>query len=1084
MKNTTTFLLLLCISITGNITAQVNARMLQFPDVSATHITFTYADDIWIVAKEGGTAHKLTSAKGTELFARFSPDGKQIAFSGNYNGNVDVYVMPSLGGLPERITYHGMADRLLDWYPDGHSLLFASSRKSGKQRFNQFYKVSNEGGLPEKLPLPYGEFGVLSPDGKSIAYTPKSRVFRTWKRYLGGMATDIFIFDLENKTAENITDHIANDELPMWSGNKIYFLSDRGDNQRNNIWAYDISTKQTRQLTDFDAFDIHFPSLGNHEIVFEAGGLLYLLDLTTEQYKPVNIKVVTDESTLMARNENVEKMIQNFSFSYNGNRTLFEARGEIFSVPTENGPVINLTQSPGVAERYPAYSPNGKYAAYFSDRSGEYELTIRDLEKPSPEKKLTSLGEGFRYTIFWAPNSKALAFIDKSMTIYVYDFDKDQTTEVDKQKWMYEGSLRNFTVSWSPDSRYLTYEKELDGRTTAIAIFDTKEEKVHQVTAGYYSDSNPVFDPAGKHLFFLTNRHFKPVYSDFDNTWIYPNATQIAAVTLTKDIPSPMAPRNDSTVVKKEEEGKNDAKKDEKKDKKKSNPETKAVKIDFDGFEQRLVILPPAAGNISNLQAVKDKVIFHRMPNDGSAEEKKPVVWFDLEEREEKTVVEDADAFQISADEKKILVQKEKAYSVVEVAPDQKPEKKLPVSQLEMTVVPREEWRQIFTDVWRLERDFFYDKNMHGVDWHAMKNRYGALIDNAVTRGDVNYVIGELIAELNASHTYRGGGDGETAPNRPVGYLGIDWELHNGAYRVKKIVRGASWDSEVRSPLDAPGLKIKEGHYILAVNGATIDVTKDPASAFEGLAEKTIELTVNDKPSLEGAWNILVKTLSDETRLRNLEWIEANRKRVDEATGGKIGYIFVPSTGIDGQDELVRQFYAQFTKEGLIIDERFNNGGQIPDRFIELLDRKPLGFFAVRDGNNWQWPPAANFGPKVMLINGWSGSGGDAFPDYFRKAGLGPLIGTRTWGGLIGITGAPTLIDGGNVTVPTFRMYNPDGTWFKEGHGVDPDIEVPEDPATLSKGVDVQLEKAIEEVMRLHQLNPPVKPGQPDYEKR
>ena len=655
---------------------------------------------------------------------------------------------------------------------------------------------------------------------------------------------------------------------------------------------------------------------------------------------------------------------------------------------------------------------------------------------------------------------------------------------VDKGKWMYEGGLQGFSANWSSDSRYLAYGKELDSRTTAIAIFDTKEEKIHRVTSGYYNDSNPVFDPAGKYLYFLTNRSFKPVYGDFDNTWIYPNSTQIAAVTLTKDLPSILAPKNDSSIVKKDDVKKDGEKKDEKKEEKKDEAKSKEVKIDFDGIEQRIVILPPAAGNYGNLAAVTGKIIFHRTPNNGSADTKKSVFYYDFDKREEKTIVDDADVFQISADEKKILVAKQNSFSVVDIAPDQKLDKKLPTNQLEMTVVPREEWKQIFADVWRLQRDYFYDKNMHGVDWNAMKKQYGDLIDNAVTRGDVNFIIGELISELNASHTYRGGGDDEIPLQRQVGYLGINWELNNGAYRIKKIVRGATWDTEIRSPLLESGLKVKEGNYVLAVNGVSIDVTKDPWSAFEGLADKTIELTVNDKPSIEGAWSILVKTLNDETRLRNLEWIESNRKRVDEATNGKIGYIFVPSTGIDGQDELVRQFSAQFSKEGLIIDERFNNGGQIPDRFVELLDRKPLAFFAVRDGNNWQWPPAANFGPKVMLINGWSGSGGDAFPDYFRKAGIGPLIGSRTWGGLIGITGAPTLIDGGTITVPTFRMYDPDGNWFKEGHGVDPDIEVLEDPTTLSNGVDVQLEKAIEEVMRLHKLNPPINPKQPPYENR
>lgn len=1076
--------LLFLISLSG-ISAQVDARMLQYPDVSKTHISFTYAGDIWVVPKTGGTAYRLTTAKGVEGFAKFSPDGSQLAFSGNYDGNTDVYLIPILGGLPKRITHHGMSDRVVDWFPDGKNLIFASSRESGKQRFNQFFKVSKDGGLAEKLPLPYAEFGSVSPDGRKIAFTIRTRMFRTWKRYLGGMAADIYVFDFDKMTSENISNHIANDEIPMWKENKIYFLSDRDKNQRYNIWVYDLSTKQNKQLTFFDKFDVHFPSIGENEIVFEAGGLLYLLDLSTEKIRDVNVNVVTDGATLLAQNENVEKLIQNFSVSYNGSRALFEARGEIFSVPAENGAVINLTQSSGSAERFPAWSPNGKYIAYFSDKTGEYQLTIRDIENPSEEKILTSFDNGFRYNIYWSPDSKKLVFIDQTMQINLYDIGSDKLTEVDNQLWYYEGNLRNFNVSWSADSRYFTYGKDQMNRVSAIAVYDTKEGKLHQVTSGFYNDSNPVFDPEGKYLYFLTNRNFNPVYSDFDNTWIYINSTQIAAVTLSKETLSPVAPKNDSLTVKKDEETKpEDKKSEEKKDEKKDEKKVKDIKIDFDGFEERLVILPPSAGNYGNLSAVSGKVIFHRSPNSGSADKKKPVMFYDLEKREEKTIVEDADSYQISADGKKILIAKQNSYSIVDVAPDQKPDKKLPTNQLEMTVVPKEEWKQIFNDVWRLERDFFYDKNMHGVDWKEMKKRYGSLIENAVTRTDVNYIIGELIAELNASHTYRGGGDEELPSQRAVGYLGIDWELNNGAYRIKRIIKGAPWDSEVSSPLSASGLKVKEGDYILAVNGLKIDVSKDPSSSFEGLADKTIELTINNKPSTDGAWTVVVKTLSDETRLRNLEWIESNRKRVEEATDGKIGYIYVPSTGIDGQTELARQFYAQFNKQGLIIDERFNNGGQIPDRFIELLDRKPLAFWAVRDGKNWQWPPTANFGPKVMLINGWSGSGGDAFPDYFRKAKLGPLVGARTWGGLIGITGAPTLIDGGTVTVPTFRMYDPDGKWFKEGHGVDPDIEVPEDPGKLAKGVDVQLERAIQEALRLLKENPPVNPKEPAYEKR
>jgi tricorn protease len=875
----------------------------------------------------------------------------------------------------------------------------------------------------------------------------------------------------------------------MWSENKIYYLSDRGSDLRANIWSYNIDTKENRQITKFTDYDIHYPSIGPSDIVFENAGKLYLLNLADEKYKEVNVKIVTDELTLMPQTENISKFIQNAWLSPDGKRALIEVRGEIFSVPAENGPIFNLTKSSGAAERFPAWSPDGKYAAYWSDKSGEYELTIRDLKNPNDEKKLTSYGAGYRYQLYWSPNSKMLAFIDKAMEIIIYDMDKEKTYDVDKALYFYQGNLQNFSVSWSSDSKWLAYSRDLENQKNAIFLFDVKENKTHQVTSGYYGDSSPAFDPDGKYLYFTTNRTLNPVYSDIENSFIYPNTTNIAAVTLNEDILSPLAPKNDTTSIKKEDK-KDETKKEDAKDSAKEKPkegkkeEVKDVKITLENFENRVVLFPAAPGNYGNIAAVSGKVIYHRFPNSGAANKNKAVVYYDLEAREEKTIIDDADGYQVSADGKKILLVKGGNFSVVDIAPSQKMEKMMPVSQLEMTINPKEEWKQIFNDVWRFERDFFYDPYMHGVDWNEMRTHYGKLIDNCVTRWDVNYVIGELIAELNASHTYRGGGDLEEAPSRNVGYLGIDWEIANGTYRIKKIIDGAPWDSEVRSPLMMPGLKVKEGDYILEVNGEQLDINKDPWAVFDGLAGKTIELTINSKPNFEGARKISVATIGDETRLRNLAWIESNRKRVEEATNGKIGYIYVPSTGVDGQNELVRQFAAQFKKEGLIIDERFNDGGQIPDRFIELLDRKPLAFWAVRDGKTWQWPPFANFGPKVMLINGWSGSGGDAFPDYFRKAKLGPLVGTRTWGGLIGISGAPNLIDGGSVTVPTFRMYDPDGKWFKEGHGVDPDIEVIDDPAQLSKGIDPQLERGIQEVMKLLDKNPPVNPKHPPYEKR
>ena len=1090
MKSKFSIILIGCgISILSTVQAQVDARLFQYPDVSATHITFSYAGDIWIVPKSGGTAVKLSSPTGEEIFPKFSPDGSQIAFSGNYDGNMDIYLIPSMGGLPRRLTYHGMMDRVVDWHPAGNRILFASSRHSGRQRFSQFYLISTDGGLAEQMPLPYAEFGSFSPDGNEIAYTDKSRLNRTWKRYRGGMAPDITLFNLTDSTSENVSVTEANEELPMWFNSKLYFLSDRGEEKRLNIWSYDMNSKMEKQVTSFSEYDVHYPSLGPDDMVFEAGGELYLMSLANDQYKKVSIAVVTDFKDLAPRNEKVVSYLMGASISPDGKRVAVNARGEVFSVPAEHGYIKNLTNTSGYAERNPAWSPNGKYLAYWSDRSGDYELVLYDLEQ-NTEKKLTSYGPGYRYQLYWAPDSKKVAFIDQAQHIKIYDLEKNRTLDVDQGLWMTHGALANFGVSWSSDSRWLAYSRGLDNRSSTIFLYDMNGGIRTQVTDGFYNDANPAFDPDGKYLYLLTNRNFSPVYSDFDGTFVYPNSTQVAVISLRKDVPSPLEPRNDTVEIK--EDKKEEAEADQKTKKKKSKEEEEAekeeeikpVEIDLEGFENRLVLLPASPGNYRGLQAVSGKVIYHQGPNSGSESEESPIKYYDLKEREEKTIIGDADGFEISADGNKMLVSSNGKLAVINIAPDQKLEKPLRIDEMEMVVIPKEEYHQIFLDAWRFERDFFYDKEMHGVDWPLMKERYGKLIDDAVTRWDVNFILGELIGELSASHTYRGGGDTEKTPSLNVGYLGINWSLNQGYYQIGKIIRPASWEVESRSPLDMPGLKVSEGDYIIAVNGIRLDVSQEPYAAFQGLAGKTVELTINSTPGTEGSRSVIVELMDDETRLRHLAWIEQNRMRVEESTDGEVGYIYVRSTGIDGQNELVRQFTPQFNKKALIIDERFNSGGQIPDRFVELLNRKPLAYWAVREGKDWQWPPVANFGPKVMLINGWSGSGGDAFPDYFRKAGLGPLIGSRTWGGLIGISGSPQLIDGGMVTVPTFRMYDPDGQWFREGHGVDPDIEVQEDAAALSKGTDVQLDKAIKEIKQLMVTEPYVKPDHPPYEKR
>jgi tricorn protease len=1068
--------------------AQIDARLLQYPDVSSTHITFSFAGDIWVVPKQGGTAVKLSSPVGEEIFPRFSPDGTRIAFSGNYDGNMDIYLIPSMGGLPERLTFHGMADRVVDWHPDGDKVLFASARHSGRQRFNQFYLIPASGGLAEQMPMPYAEFGSFSPDGRRIAYTDKSRLHRTWKRYRGGMAPDITVFNLSDSTSENVIAGIANEELPMWHNNILYFLSDRGEEKRFNIWSYDIDSGQEKQVTSFTDYDAHYPAMGPEDIVFEAGGDLYLLDLSNDRYNKVDINVVTDLKDLASRTENAESYLMAASIAPDGKRVAVNARGEIFSLPAEHGYIKNLTHSSGFAERHPAWSPDGKSIAYWSDRSGEYELILYDLEK-NTEKKLTDYGKGYRYQPFWSPDSKKIAFIDQSQKVRIHDLEKNRTLDVDQGLWMMHGALAGFKVSWSSDSRWLAYSMALENRLGVVFLYDMNGGIRHQVTSGFYNNQDPVFDPDGKYLYVLTNRYFNPVYSDFDGNFIYPNSTQVAAIALRKDVPSPLEPRNDAVEIKEEkkDEDEDKAKKDKKKkddDEDEAAGGSKAVEIDLEGIESRLVILPPAPGNYMNLQAVSGKVVYHKRANSGSGENGNPVKYYDLKEREEKTILTDADGYEISADGKKLLAINNRKLAITDVAADQKMDKILRTGEMEMLVNPQEEYKQIFLDAWRFERDYFYDTAMHGVDWQLMKERYGKLIDDAVTRWDVNFILGELIGELNASHTYRGGGDTEEMPSRNVGYLGIDWELNDGQYRIKKIVRPAEWEVERRSPFDMPGVEVSEGDYILAVNGIPLDTQKEPYAAFQGMAGKTIELTLNSSPSPEGSRTVIVDLLDDETRLRHLSWIEENRKTVTDATSGDVGYVYVRSTGIDGQNELVRQFTSQFNKKALIIDERFNSGGQIPDRFIELLNREALAYWAVRDGKDWQWPPVAHFGPKVMLINGWSGSGGDAFPDYFRKAGLGPLVGSRTWGGLIGISGSPSLIDGGQVTVPTFRMYDPDGNWFREGHGVEPDIEVLEDAGAHARGYDVQLDKAIEEIKRLLISDPYEKPDHPPYEER
>ncbi|MEP7253248.1 MAG: PDZ domain-containing protein, partial [Ginsengibacter sp.] len=839
-------------------------------------------------------------------------------------------------------------------------------------------------------------------------------------------------------------------------------------------------------------YDIHFPSAGPDDIVFEAGGNLYLYNFSAKKMTEVKVSLVSDKASLKPKLEKVDKLIQHAGLSPDGNRVVMEARGDIFSLPAEKGFVKDLTNSSGTAERYPAWSPDGKSIAYWCDKSGEYELYITPYDENKP-RKLTNYGAGFRYNLFWSPDSKKIAFIDKAMKIKIVDAESGNTIEVDHALHFLHSSLENFACSWSPDGRYLTYSRDLDNQHNAVFIFDYKNKQLHQVTSGFYSAEDPVFESEGKYLYLRTSQSFSPNYSDIDNSFIYANSAQLAAITLQKDTQSILFPKNDTVkilpsgpitkvVVKKISAKAMDSTQ-------KIRVKVSPVEIDFDGIESRLEILPLSAGNYGKLSSIKGKLIYLKYPVQDDKEGKPSLKILDLEKKdidkkEEKIILDNVDDYTLSADRQKILVQRGEAYAVIKPEEAQKFEKPIAVADMQMMVNPMEEWKQILTDAWRMERDYFYDPNMHGVNWDSVRQQYSKMLTGATTREELNFVLGEMIGELNASHTYQGGGDLEKESSQNVGYLGVDFAPDGGYYKIKKIIQTAPWDAEVRSPLEMPGVNIKAGDYLLAVNGVPLTTEQEPFILFQGLSDKTIELTYNSSPSFKGAKTAIVHTLKDEGRLRYLAWVEDNRKKVDEQTNGEAGYIYVPSTGIDGQNELMRQFNAQWDKKALVIDERFNSGGQIPDRFIEMLNRSPLAYWAIRDGSSNPWPPYANFGPKVMLINGWSGSGGDAFPDYFRKKGLGPLIGNRTWGGLIGISGVPGLIDGGGITVPTFRMFNPDGTWFKEGHGIEPDIAVDEDLGMMAKGIDPQLEKAIEEIKTLLKDKSFTVPATPAYQKR
>src|SRR5712672_1240165 len=1055
-------------------------KLLRFADISKDRVVFAYAGDLWISSREGGAARRLTSHVGDELYPKFSPDGKWIAFTGEYDGNPDVYVISAEGGEPKRLTFHPGNDIVLGWTPDGKDILFRSDRFSAPPgRYTKLFLVSPQGGPAKPLQVPRASLTSFSPDGTKIAYLETSQEFRTWKRYRGSWSLPIAIFDLKKNSYEELPKTAGMDLFPMWHGNTIYFISDREGVM--NLFSYDLGSKQTKKLTDYKEYDIKWPSLGPDAIVYENGGVLYEFNVASGKTRNLPIVVRAEDVEARPEFKSVAQSIGSYSLSPSAARALVEARGNIFTIPAEHGSIRTLTTNhSGVHELNPAWSPDGKWIAYLSDKTGEFELYTRP-QMGGEETRITTDGGVYRYGPVWSPDSKKLLYWDKTNKLWYVGVDDKKPVLVDKGDY---GAIGDAT--WSPDSRWLTYSKPHRRGANDVFLYSLETKKATQLSNGFYNDNNPVFDHNGKYLYFISTRFFYPSVGQLDQRYNYYSTDGIFAVTLKADEESPFKPQSDEEKAvdekkkddadkkddkKEEKKAGDEKKKDEKKEEKKEEP-VKPIQIDLDGISNRIAPVPLPAAILSGLAGRKDKFFYLTTPQEarqfGTDDQQKPrnvLHVYDVTKREDKVLLEGIDAYDLDKEGKKLIYKAGPVYGVIEAAPGKKVgEGKLDLGGLQVEVDPREEWKQIFHEAWRIERDFYWDPAMTGHNWKQIGDRYEALLPWVVHRSDLNYLIGEMIAELSTSHTYVGGGDQPQPPKIGVGLLAADFEAAGNYYRIAKIYPGENWSEATRSPLTEPGLKVKAGDYLIAVDGREVHTNLDVYAYFQNLAGKIVSLKINSKPSPDGAWEISVKTIGNENGPHYLDWIESNRRKVAEATHGRIGYMHVPDTSIPGIIAFDKQLAGQLDRDGIIVDERANSGGQIPDFYTEKLKRQLLAVLSPREGEPVGWPPVAIYGPKVMIANELAGSGGDAFPWFFRREKIGPIVGTRTWGGLVGIARAIPLRDGGGVTAPEFAFYSTDngGDWIVENHGVDPDYEVPQRPDLVVSGHDPQLEKAIE----------------------
>jgi tricorn protease len=1120
--------------------------LLRRPTISHSQIAFSYGGDLWIVDRKGGEARRLTSDIGIETSPAFSPDGSMLAFTGEYDGNEDVYVVSETGGIPKRLTSHPGADQVVGWTRDGKRVLFRSARNS-YAGFMQLFTVSIDGGLPEVLPLPMAEEGSYSPDSSHLAYVPFTNFQDNWgrlrglKHYRGGKASPVWVANLADSSVEKLPRKDSNDSTPMWIGDRIYFLSDR--NGPVNLYGYDINTKQVSEVIHGNGEDIKSASAGPDAIVYEQFGSIHVFDPGSGREHTVSIQVTGDFPATRAHFVPVADRIQAAAISPTGARALFEAHGDILSVPVEHGDIRNLTHSPAAADRDPAWSPDGRWIAYFSDEGGEYALYVRSQDGVSPAKRI-DLGSpaSFFYSPLWSPDSKRIVYSDKRLNLWLVDVDGGRPTLIATNP--YEGG--SFNPDWSADSRWIVYTRQLDSTFSAVFIYGLEDKSTHQITDGLSDAASAVFDRSGRYIYFLASTDVGPAIASSMGAFKVPVTHSAYIVVLSKTRKSPLAPQSDeekstsgehtgttsspapeadecasdapgdkpdegskegvvssSAAAKEPSAGKRKGAADKPADK----PSVPVVAIDFKDIDQRILALPIQARNYDALLAGKTHVLFlleGPAVNNGVDPYSDTVHRFNLCTRKSDRLLESVGHFYLSANAEKALYEELPKLSmstdnaphgpgqwfikpvdqVGKPADPDKPDGKLKLDSAEVFTDPRAEWNQMFHEVWRVERDFFYDPNLHGLNLKAQMAAYQPYVDHVMSRADLNYIFADMLGDITAQHVYISGGDRPAIKHVSGGLLGADYTIVNGRYRFAHVYHGENWNPSLRAPLTEPGVNVVDGEYLLAVNGRELRGSDEIYSLFEETAGKAVTLRVGPDPQGQGARDVSVVPIANESSLRLRAWMDANRRKVDELSGGRLAYVYLPDTAVNGFTNFNRYYFAQADKQGAVIDERFNGGGWIADYIVDWLQRPLLASAMTREGKDQNIPNTIR-GPKVMLINQHAGSGGDALPWMFKRLGTGPLIGTRTWGGLIGIGGYPPLLDGGGITAPRYGLFNPDsGEFDVENHGISPDIEVELDPALVRRGHDPQLERAVAvalEQLQQHPIAPVKRPKYPIY---